>query len=257
MTSGRQWKMLGLPLIEPDWKLPPGVKAVVTTRDGGVSEGKFGNFNLSHVVGDSEMALGENRMRLQGAMKGSPEIAWLTQVHSDAVVEAREAVGKEPYPEADGSWTDGEGIACAVLTADCVPVLLAADDGSVVAAAHAGWRGLAAGVIASAAQEFKGLTYTAYLGPCISQAMYVVGEDVWGELRSAGATDDMAHRGEEGKFHVSLAKLAMRQLHDCKARTVKNEDRCTFLDGKNFFSARRDGKASGRFVTAIWKTSDG
>ena len=247
--------MLGLPLIDPSWQLPAGVRAAITTREGGVSDGKYGNFNLSHTVGDKDDALGENRMRLQGALEGIPSLAWLTQVHSSEVIEAKDAVDKQPPPEADGSWTDEEGVACVVLTADCVPVLIAADDGSRIAAAHAGWRGLASGILAEAASLFKGVPHTAFIGPCISQSMYVVGADVWGELRSAGAADDMAHRGEGGKFHVSLASVAMRQLHDCNAKTIGREDRCTFLDQRKLFSARRDGKESGRFATVIWRPS--
>lgn len=247
--------MLGLPLIEPDWKLPAPLRAAVTTRDGGVSDGKYGNFNLSHAVGDRDDALGENRMRLQNALAGNPDIAWLSQVHSSHVIEAREAVGKHPHPEADGSWTDDDNTACVVLTADCIPVLLAADDGSRMAAAHAGWRGLVAGVLKEAAALFNGVPFSAFIGPSICQAMYPVGEEVWNELRFAGAAAENAHRGEEGRFHVSLPLIAMRQLYDCKAGKVVHDDSCTFLGKKEFFSARRDGKKSGRFATVIWRVA--
>ena len=248
--------MLGLPLIRPDWDLPYGVKVAITTRDGGVSEGKYGNFNLSHAVGDMEDALGENRMRLQNSLGERTRIAWISQIHSNTVIDGKKAVGQDPHAEADGTWTDEKGIACVVLTADCVPVLLASNDGSKVAAVHAGWRGLAAGILREAASIFGGEEYSAYIGPCICQAMYPVGKEVWDELRMAGATEEMSHRGEGGKYHVSLPKLAKKQLRDCKAQRIYHEDRCTFLDKKNFFSARRDGEKSGRFATLIWRSLD-
>lgn len=244
--------MLGLPLLKPDWDLPPNVRAVISTRDGGVSEKAYSSFNLSRHVGDDEEAVSENRMRLETALKGETRCAWLAQVHTSDVVDAHEVARSGREAEADASWTDAPGYACVVTVADCVPVLMAAGDGGKVAAAHAGWRGLAGNVIANAAREFGEDPFTAYVGPCISERRYEIGEEVRESLVAAGADGSAFTTSDGGKLYANLAAIAEAQLKRCGAKSVTSSSTCTFGDPKNFFSARRDGSKSGRFACAVW-----
>ena len=249
--------MLGCGLIQPDWPLPAAVRAVYSTRDGGVSAGRYSNFNLSGAVGDDADAIGENRLRFCMGLAGQPECVWLKQIHSDKVVAAHTCIQTGADVEADASWTDHSGVACVVMTADCVPVLLAADDGACVAAVHAGWRGLAAGVIAAAARIFVPGRYTAFLGPCISPEWYQVDVAVQKQLLATGANAAAFTVGSAGKVHVDLAAIARHQLEQADVRVVYQAGLCTYTEQRQFFSARRDGNASGRCACAIWKMPSG
>lgn len=243
--------------IEPAWRLPAGVRAVTSTRQGGVSDGKHGSMNLARNVGDDDLAVGENRIRFENSLPGRPEVAWLSQVHGDKVVAAHKAIKDEGYPEADASWTDQLGIACVVTTADCVPVLLAADNELRVAAIHAGWRGLVARIIPAVAEGFLADGFTAYIGPCISQARYQVGDEVRKELLAVKASPDCFAQNSEGKNLANLVAVAAGQLQEAGVREVVFADVCTYSESRMYYSARRDGRVSGRFASAIWLESHG
>lgn len=246
--------MWGFELRKPAWEAPPGVEARLSTRAGGVSDGRYGSCNLAVHVGDDEGAVGENRMRFAAALPGEPAVAWIRQEHGANLVAAAAALGGREEPACDGTWAERPGQACVVLTADCVPLLLAAADGSQVAAVHAGWRGLAAGIIAQACAAFGDREIAAYIGPCISAANYVVKEDVCDRLR-AGGCDEACLREDAAGWRVDLAGVARGQLRARGVARIAVEGVCTFGTPRDFYSARRDGQASGRFATAIWRTA--
>ena len=238
--------------IQPDWQLPQGVHATVSTRDGGVSDGGYGSMNLSLTVGDDTAAVQENRMRFTFSLLGEPQCVWLTQLHTANVVAAHEIMRSDTPAEADASWTDMPGIACVVLTADCVPILLAADNGSKVAAIHAGWRGLATGIVQATTKQFVPGEYSAFIGPAISQDNYEIGQDVVTELVTAGVSPRFFRGSKEGHSLADLPGIANFLLKECGARQVQVHRQCTFALPKIFYSARRDGFSTGRIASAIW-----
>jgi YfiH family protein len=156
------------PFIEPDWPAPPGVLALCTTRVGGCSLPPYDSFNLAHHVGDEHANLERNRALLASRLPQGTTVQWLNQVHGVQVIKAS-GIGKPLYPEADAAWSDEPGVACAVMTADCLPVLFCSLDGKHVAAAHAGWRGLLAGVLEAAvtALDTEPDQLMSWLGPAI------------------------------------------------------------------------------------------
>lgn len=235
----------------PDWPAHPRVRAVSTTRTGGVSVAPYASMNPAAHVGDSETAVQENRARLAAGLQLPAAPVWLQQVHGTRVVDAAAAGA---LPEADGAWCAEPNTVCAVLTADCLPVLLSDRDGHCVAAVHAGWRGLAAGVIERAvtALPVAGDALLAWLGPAIGPAAYVVGD----EVRTAFMAEDAqaasafaAHR--DGGWHADLYQLARQRLAACGVDAVYGGDHCTLQEAGRFFSFRRDG-STGRMATLIW-----
>lgn len=238
-----------LPVLIPDWPAPPQVRALVTTRGGGLSAPPFETFNLGSHVGDAAQAVAANRTRLRTLLPGEP--CWLNQVHGVAVVEADDAQG---VPEADAAVARRPGRVCAVLTADCLPVLFCDRAGSVVAAAHAGWRGLAAGVLEAtvARMEVPTQQVIAWLGPAIGPAAFEVG----GEVREAFISQDVAAAaafvpGVRGKWMADLFRLARQRLARAGVSSVHGGDLCTHADRTRFYSFRRDG-VTGRFASLIW-----
>ncbi|WP_097462263.1 peptidoglycan editing factor PgeF [Mangrovitalea sediminis] len=245
---------MSIPLIYPDWPAPDNVKALITTRQGGVSLPPWDTFNLGAHVHDDPVAVGENRRRLLQII-GAPDIAWLNQVHGVEVVEL-------PYDEApitaDAATTRQEGIVCAVLTADCLPVLLCNQQGTQVAAAHAGWRGLAAGVLESAVASFEAEDQVmAYLGPAIGPRHFEVGP----EVRAAFVAGDLGadacflpSPSREGCYLADIYGLARRRLGRLGVVRVFGGSDCTVTDADRFFSYRRDGE-TGRMASLIWLAS--
>jgi YfiH family protein len=235
--------------IVPDWPAPPRVSALVTTRTGGVSRGSFASFNLGTRVGDDPAAVEHNREILRSHLPGAP--VWLQQVHGTEVV-AAESAGA--LPRADGAVARTRHSVCAVLTADCVPVLLAHRSGVPVGIAHAGWRGLAGGVI-EAALAHMAVTpgeVIVWLGPGIGPRAYEVGPDVYDAFVAPdpGAKAAFEPR-EEGKFGADLHALARRRLATAGVTAVYGGGFCTFSDAGRFFSYRRE-RVTGRFATLIW-----
>jgi len=237
--------------VIPDWPAPPRVHAVTTTRTGGVSTGPWTSMNPADHVGDSGSAVAANRQRLVTQLSLPAEPCWLTQVHGIRVVDA--ADGLETVA-ADAVIAGAPGSVCAVLTADCLPVLLCDRSGREVAAAHAGWRGLAAGVLEQtvARMQAPGQELLAWLGPAISAAAYVVGEEVRTAFIEQDALAAAAFRpATDGSWHADLYTLARRRLDSCGVTAVYGGNFCTCSDRERFFSYRRDG-TTGRMASLVW-----
>lgn len=236
-----------------DWPAPARVRALVTTRNGGYSTGDYHSFNLASRCGDDEAAVAANRRLLATDNQWSAAPCWIHQVHGIDVVKASAGLAGEP--EADAIYTWEADVPCLVLTADCLPVLFCHRHGDIVAAAHAGWRGLAAGVLEQtlAAMNCAGEDLLVWLGPAISQAHFEVGP----EVREAFLAPDpgaacafLPSRGE--RWMADLYTLARRRLQQAGVTRIHGGNYCTFRQDDLFFSYRRDGKASGRLATAIW-----
>ncbi|MCG5515304.1 MULTISPECIES: peptidoglycan editing factor PgeF [unclassified Ectothiorhodospira] len=239
--------------IMPQWPVPQGVKAAVTTRAGGVSHPPHDSLNLGLGNGDDPAAVMENRHRLRQALNLPNEPAWLHQVHGFQVVEAREVNPDKP-PKADATITRIPGVVCAVLTADCLPVLFCDRVGGQVAAAHAGWRGLVAGVLEATVEAFDcpPMDVIAWLGPCIGPQAFEVGS----EVRQAFIDDDPGADAAfvpspQGRWLADLHRLARRRLHDCGVTQIASIEACTHSDPERFYSYRRDGE-TGRMASLIW-----
>ncbi|SFD24374.1 conserved hypothetical protein [Thiohalospira halophila DSM 15071] len=232
----------------PDWPRPPGVRAAVTTRAGGVSQDPFASLNLADHVGDEPAAVAADRAALVEALGLPAEPAWLEQVHGVAVADA----GAGPGQQADASVATEPGTVCAVLTADCLPVLLARSDGTAVAAAHAGWKGLAAGVLEATAVRLGPGRITAWLGPAIGPAAFEVGEEVRAAFVDSDPGAAACFRYQGGSLHADLYALARRRLFAAGVAVVHGGGRCTFTEGERFYSYRREGR-TGRMATLIWR----
>jgi hypothetical protein len=235
--------------IVPDWPASPRVCALVTTRTGGVSRGSFASFNLGTRVGDDPAAVEHNRAILRRHLPGDP--VWLQQVHGIGVVDAESAGA---VPRADGAVARTRHGVCAVLTADCVPVLLAHRSGAAVGIAHAGWRGLAGGVIEAtlARMAVAPEEVIAWLGPAIGPRAYEVGPDVYDAFvtRDPGVSAAFAPRGD-GKFSADLHALVRRRLAAAGVAGAYGGGQCTYTDAGRFYSYRRE-RTTGRFASLIW-----
>ncbi|MDO9243254.1 MAG: peptidoglycan editing factor PgeF [Rhodocyclaceae bacterium] len=267
--------------IIPDWPAPANVRALVTTRAGGISQAPWDSFNLADHVGDDPAAVAANRRLLRAHLPAEP--AWLRQVHGTQCIDA-ERPGKNT--EADASFTRAPGVVCAVLTADCLPLLLCDERGSVVAAAHAGWRGLADGVIEAtvAALGVPGERLMAWLGPAIGPMNFEVGSEVRDAFLAHDAAAATAFMpGAAGKWLCNIYLLARQRLARLGVRRITSADKnspprsqprlaaphlqrgqsadvglgrpgadfCTVRDAERFYSYRRDG-VTGRQACLIW-----
>ena len=245
-------------LIVPDWPAPPKVRALQTTRQGGVSRPPYARLNLGDHVGDDRLAVAANRALLRESLAGGGDPVWLEQVHGTRVVDAASCSPVAPPAQADASFAREPGVVCTVMTADCLPVLFCADDGSVVAAAHAGWRGLLAGVLEEtvAAMAVPAGTVLAYLGPAIGPRAFEVGDEVRTAFVAADAALAAAFKpARPGKWLADLYMLARLRLAGQGVVRVYGGDFCTHSDGYRFFSYRRDGQ-TGRMASMIWLLAD-
>jgi polyphenol oxidase len=243
--------MTDLSFIEPDWPAPSNVRAVATTRTGGASVAAFAGLNLGAHVGDDAGSVAENRRRVRAVLALPREPVWLNQVHGTTVVEA---VAHEAPPTADASFSRTAGQVCVVLTADCLPVLFCDRDGTRVAAAHAGWRGLAGGVLNSAvrALETPPQRLLAWLGPAIEQEAFEVGAEVREQFLSMAADNAQAFAiNARGRWQADLYQLARRQLEQLGVGHVYGGSFRCYADRDRFFSYRRDG-VTGRMATMVW-----
>jgi YfiH family protein len=231
-----------LPIVEADWAAPDGILAFTTTRIGGCSVAPYDSFNLGSHVDDDPAAVTANRDLLGAQLSTDKAIDWLNQIHGTAVVEA---LSNESIPNADAIFSRQAGAACAVLTADCLPVLLCSESGDVVAAAHAGWRGLAAGVLEATVRKMdcEPGAILAWLGPAIGPEAFEVGPEVR-EAFLAGA---------DKLEHGDLYGLAKQRLATAGVARVSGGDYCTYADSERFFSYRRDGQ-TGRMASLILMT---
>lgn len=235
--------------VIPHWPAPARVRAYTTTRAGGVSAGAYAALNLAAHVGDDPAAVEENRRRLRTHLPAEP--LWLSQVHGKGVVRAEDAVAGA---EADAAFTRRAGAVCAILTADCLPVLLCNDVGTVVAAAHAGWRGLAGGVIEAAvrATNEPPPRLLAWLGPAIGPQAFEVGAEVRAAFLAHSADAAAAFTAKEnGKWLADIYRLATQRLHALGVDRVYGGGFCTFNEAERFYSYRREGN-TGRMASLIW-----
>lgn len=241
------------PFLQVDWDAPDGVGALMTTRMGGHSEGPWQGLNLGDHVGDDPLAVARNRHDLSAAVGCG--VAWLRQIHGCVVVSARTAVHEAC--EADASWADAPGVACAVLVADCLPVLLAAENGQAVGAVHAGWRGLCAGVIEAAAVRVAGAAacktdeLVAWLGPCIGPQAFEVGPEVVQALGGGEAFRPTTSSHRPDRSLADLPQLARQRLERLGIRRVAGGTECTVSQPARYYSYRRDG-VTGRMAAAVW-----
>lgn len=249
-------------LLSFDWKLPPGVRAACTTRLGGVSAPPWDSFNIATHVGDEPQAVTANRARLRSLLNLPSEPAWLNQVHGIAVADL-DKVGHGKPATADAAVAEHADRACVIMVADCLPVLFASGDGERIGAAHAGWRGLAAGVlertVAALGVTPSGLT--AWLGPAISQRHFEVGTEVRDIFVAADARAEKYFLpNDQGRWQADLVGLARRRLALLGVESIHGGEWCTFADRENFFSHRRDGHLNdgkgGRLAALIWKTRE-
>lgn len=237
--------------LTPDWPAPAHVRACVTTRSGGVSVAPFETFNLGDHVDDDPAAVASNRQHLVDTLGCQP--AWLRQVHGIVVAKADPAM----VIEADGNWTTTPGIACTAMTADCLPALFCDRAGTRVAAAHAGWRGLAGGVLEATVQAMKVAPQEllVWLGPAIGPAAFEVG----GEVREAfvqqhaEAAAAFVPSANAGKFMADIYQLARIRLAAIGVTAVSGGGLCTYNDAR-FYSYRRSAR-TGRFASLIWLQS--
>lgn len=240
-------------LLRPGWDMRAPLRAAATTRRGGLSVGPFATCNLGARTRDDPATVAANRARVARALglPGAPR--WLRQVHGTAVVEL--AAGTTGTPEADAAWTRESGVVCAVLTADCLSVVLGDPDGAAVAVAHAGWRGLAAGVLDAtvAALPVPAGRLRAWLGPAIGPQAFEVGPEVrTAFLESDPGAAGAFRRGAGDRWHADLHGLARRRLRALGVTRVDGGGCCTYADRARFFSHRRDGPGTGRMATLAW-----
>lgn len=239
---------MSLSLLRPDWPAPANVRAAVSTRIGGVSVGPYASLNLGGHVGDDPTAVAENRRRFFEAAELAQAPGWLNQVHGCGVVSASAQDGIT----ADACWSQTPGMPCAVMTADCLPVLFADRDGTCVAAAHAGWRGLADGVLEAtvAALPVPASQLMAWMGPAIGPQAFQVGDEVRAAFVAHAAEDAAAFIADGARWRADLFALARARLARCGITAVYGGGRCTVSEPEQFFSHRRDG-VSGRFASVI------
>lgn len=234
--------------IRPDWPAPACVKAVSTTRAGGLSAAPYDALNLGDHVGDIPSAVAANRALLAQHVPVEP--LWLTQVHGKIVADAASAL---PRTQADAAIARQAGCVCAIMTADCLPVLFCDQDGTAVGAAHAGWRGLADGVLEAtvSAMQVNPDKIMAWLGPAIGPTAFEVGHEVREAFVSSLPAHAEAFAPHGEKWLGDLYLLARQRLNQIGVTAIYGGDRCTYSEPEDFFSYRRD-KQTGRMASLIW-----
>jgi YfiH family protein len=252
--------------IEPQWPAPSNVLAFSTTRQGGHSAPPYQSFNLGHHVDDNEEAVALNQQLLLEKFPSHSSLQWLTQVHGVDVIEAgivaEDEIGTS-YPQADACWSRKAGDVCAILTADCLPVLLCGTAGNAVAAAHAGWRGLAQGVLEATVSGMgvDSSEILAWLGPAIGPGAFEVGTEVRDCFVDSTVTDSasvhscfLPNPARGGYFYADLYALARLRLEAVGVTAIYGGEHCTYSDAEHFYSYRRDGQ-TGRMASLIGLTS--
>jgi len=236
--------------LRPDWHAPPGIRAASTTRKGGVSQGSWAALNLAQHVGDDPGDVADNRQRLREALHLPSEPVWLNQVHGAQVAVLK---GGEVDIEADAGFTELPGVVCAVMTADCLPVLFADAGGRAVAAAHAGWRGLASGVLESTVDCFDVPgEVMAWLGPAIGPRVFEVGDEVREAFVGQDANAAVAFRPNgPGHWLADIYKLAHQRLVRAGVGSIQGGGHCTHAESGLFFSYRRE-RITGRMASLVW-----
>jgi YfiH family protein len=236
--------------IKPDWPVTENIHAATTLRTGGLSQGSFSSLNLAQHMSDEGENVIENRKIILQMLDLPSEPVWLKQVHGHRVINASNVTKAE---EADASYTDEAGVVCGVLTADCLPVLLASNDGSKIAAIHAGWRGLLAGIIGHTVNLFGTIDCIVWLGPAIGIDRFEVGTEVRDLFLRKNTKFSIAFKQKEAdKYLVDIYQLATIELASIGIFQVYGGGFCTVRDKDRFYSYRRDGE-TGRMATLIWR----
>ncbi len=238
-------------LLYPDWPAPNVIRAAVTTRQGGFSTQPWQSLNLGLHVGDDPETVQRNRALVGNELSLPAEPVWLDQVHGATVIDAAKA---QPNTAADAAWTDRPGVVCAVLTADCLPVFFTSREGDRVAVAHAGWRGLASGVLEGTVESLGNpAALICWLGPAIGPADFEVGDEVRDQFLSWNSQCDQAFtRQDNGKWLADIYQLARLRLRLAGIEQISGGNFNTFSDTERFFSYRRDGQ-TGRMASLIWR----
>jgi hypothetical protein len=234
-----------------DWPAPASVETWQTTRVGGVSAGAYASMNLALHVGDDQAAVAENRARLRSTLALPGEPHWLDQIHGCRVLD----LDRGDSGQADGAVTSRPGQVLAVMTADCLPVLLASKDGHRIGVAHAGWRGLANGVLEAAIDTFgcRPQDILAWLGPAIGQDAFEVGDEVRADFVSADSQAGRAFdRNARGRWQANLHVLAGQALERAGVSDIFGAAACSFRDASRYFSHRREAPC-GRMASLIWR----
>ena len=242
----------GVSWLEPTWPAHARVRVASTLRTGGTSRAPYGSLNVAAHVGDDAGAVGENRRRLATALGLPGEPFWLEQVHGARVVEALPE--RTSQPQADASFTRMPGQVCVVATADCLPVVLADERGRRVGIAHAGWRGLAGGVVEATLEALgdERDRLVAWLGPAISARAFEVGTEVRDAFVARHRDYDAGFiENARGRYQADLYALARLTLRRSGVERIHGGGLCTYTDERDFFSFRRDGQ-TGRMVTLAW-----
>ncbi|MEX2517044.1 MAG: peptidoglycan editing factor PgeF [Gammaproteobacteria bacterium] len=238
--------------LPADWPAPANIKAGCTLRNGGHSRAPYASFNLAMHVGDDPAAVTSNRQQLQNQLDLPATPVWLNQVHGNVIIRA-DAAGTASPVSADGSWSDTPGVVCAVLVADCLPLLLYRPDGCAVAAVHVGWRGLLAEVIESAVAALgSASTLLAWLGPAIGPDAFEVGDDVYAACRRHSRQTAAAFSvSRPGHWLADLPLLVRQRLAEQGVHQHYGGTYCTYSEPDRFYSYRRDG-ITGRQAALIW-----
>jgi len=239
-------------ILTPDWRAPPNVRAAITTRRGGVSRGPHASLNLGSHVEDDPEAVRRNRALLRAQLALPAEPCWLNQTHGTELVEA--AFAAQP-PAADAAFSRTRGQVCAILTADCLPILLCNRSGTTVLAIHAGWRGLLDGIIARCVQTLAEdpAQWMAWIGPGISGDAYEVGPELVTRFTTREPRWSRYFAPLQDKMRADLPALAADQLAMAGITDITRYAGCTASEPERFFSYRRDG-LTGRFASLIWLT---
>lgn len=235
----------------PDWPVPANIHACTSTRGGGFSEPPFDSLNLASHVGDDEATVQRNRQLLFQRLNLPAEPLWLEQVHGIGVIDAGPGIAGE----GDAAFTREAGRVCAVMTADCLPVLFCDRQGQTVAAAHAGWRGLLAGILESTlhAMDCESESIMVWLGPAIGPDHFEVGEEVYQAFVQQSEDSAQAFKANRpGHYLADIYQLARLRLQKWGVNHIYGGDHCTFQEQDRFYSFRRDGQ-TGRIVSLIWR----
>lgn len=241
-------------IIDPNWPAPRNVKAFTSTRIGGQSQPPYMSLNLGQHVGDQKETVMANRQLLSRQLGLPSEPIWLAQIHGTTVVRADQHIGKI-VPTADASWTQATDVVCAVLTADCLPILLCNKAGTLVAAIHAGWRGLAAGIVEEMMTVLNEADseVLAWLGPAIGPEIFEVSHDVRDIfIENDPVAKEAFKANNSNKWLANIYLLAKQRLEKCGVTAVYGGEHCTYIENDLFYSFRRDHGVTGRMATLIW-----
>ena len=234
---------------------PGNVKFISTQRyiDGGKSSGNFDNFNLALHVNDNQANVLENRKILKVQFDLPADPVWINQTHSSTCIDA---TSLKKNVQADASYSSKLGIVCGIMTADCLPLFVSNKDGTMVGIAHAGWRGLASGIVENLIKSFNsdGDNLVVHLGPAISKKCFEVGDEVKSLYLSKNINFERSFTRSKNKNYLDLYDAAKVILEGFQINSISGGDRCTFQESNNFFSYRRDGINSGRMAHLIWMT---